>query len=254
MDREFWKHCVEAIRRAQASDLGCDESAFASNELVVVPRPAVVLYPEYVALVVGFGTGTVVSVEAGHLGWVNASRPKKHWNAFNSEFLAGLAAEVERSGVRTTGHSVSLGFALAEPPNAERAPHGFSLESRDRAWMEEWRARDQFTNALGDAVEDDWFDRLRAVFVVFDDQGEAAAATAVGDDGNGCMEIGLDVRRAWRGQGLARPAVLAASAWVVEQGAVPYYTCGAANVRSHLVAESCGYRALWSVSGVARSV
>jgi RimJ/RimL family protein N-acetyltransferase len=66
------------------------------------------------------------------------------------------------------------------------------------------------------------------------------------------MEIGLDVRRPWWGNGLARVATLAAARWVFDQGRVPYYTCTASNVRSHLVAESCGFRPLWTVSGVAR--
>ena len=253
MDREFWAHCSGLIRRTQAEDLGCDETAFDSNELVVVPRPAKVLYPEYAALVVSFGTGTVVSVEEVYVEWVRAHPPRRHWWAFGADFLADLVQELGMAGVPAIARSTALGFALAERPSAIDLPHGFRLAPADRAWMMEWRQGQQFQNALGDAEEADWFDRLRTAFVIFDEEGEAVAATAVADDGNGCMEIGLDVRRAWRGKGLARPVTLAASAWVLEQGAVPYYTCNASNVRSHLVAESCGYRGLWSVTGVAEA-
>ena len=213
MDRQLWAHCSGAIRRTQAADLGCDEAAFDSNELVVVARPAKVLCPEYAGLVVSFGTGTVVSVEEPYLDWVNANHPKKHWWAFNPAFLGGLAAEVGRSGQAADGRSAALGFALAERPGPLALPPDFRLAPGDKAWMREWRAGEQFHNALGDADEGDWFERLRTAFVVFDEHGEAAAATAVADDGNGCMEIGLDVRRAWRGKGLARPVTLRPPHW-----------------------------------------
>lgn len=232
--------------------MGCAIEAYASNALVVVTRPEKVLYPEYAALVTSFGTGTVVSVEAPYLDWVNANRPKNHWGAFNFSFLAGLAAEVERAGSETTGRSVALGFVPSEDPGAPQLPAGFSPVERGSDWMAEWRPRDQFTNSVGEQGEDDWAARLVKAFVILDASGEPAACATLADDGNGCGEIGLDVRRAWRAQGLARPVTLAATRWALATGLVPYYTCGAANVRSHLVAESCGFRALWTVSGLAR--
>lgn len=253
MNRALWERCAGAIRRTEAADLGCSVDDFAANALVVVERPERVLYPEYAALIVSFGTGTVVSAEAALLPWVRANPPKKHWYAFNAEFRSGLAAELARAGgSQAIAGGISLGFALAEEPRPAPLPEGFRLEVKGREWAEPWRPRNEFTNAIGEPDEDDWFERLAAAFVILDREGEAAAATAVVDDGNGRMEIGLDVRRAWRGQGLARPAVLAAARWVLDHGAIPYYTCGAANVRSHLVAESCGFRPLWTVSGVAR--
>ena len=257
MPSDLFSHCASVVRRTEAADMGCLEDAFASNDLIVVPRPAKVLFPEYAMLVSSFGTGTVISIEQEFTAWIHANRPKKHWAAFNASFLGQLADHISKSTNppgQLYARGISLGFVLGEQPVVPGLPPGFKLEQRGRDWMDEWRLRDQFHNSLGDADEDDWYVRLANAFVITDESGEPVAATAVGDDGNGRMEIGLDVRRQWRGLGLARPVVHAASRWVLDQGQVPYYTCGAANIRSHLVAESCGYRPLWSISGIARIV
>jgi len=147
---------------------------------------------------------------------------------------------------------VSLCFALATEPELPDPPAGFVLREESRAWMEAWRPHSVFDNALGEPGEDAWFTRLERAFVAFDEAGVEVAVTAVANDGNGCAEIGLDVRAEWRGRSLARPVVLAATRWALGQGLVPYYSCNATNIRSHLVAERCGFRALWSVAGVLR--
>jgi RimJ/RimL family protein N-acetyltransferase len=252
MDRDLWQRCVDVIRTTEAADLGCSVADWDSHDLVVVPRPEKVLFPEYIVTITSFGTGTVVSVDAEYIDFVRANPPKKHYRAFGGSQVARILSEIERRGQPCTAGSASLGFALSVEPRPPGAPPGFRMEHMGRDWMEEWAPRNEFHNALGEPGERDWFDRLARAFVIFDESGEAVAATAVGDDGNGRMEIGLDVRRAWRANHLARPAVLEAARWVLDQGAIPYYTCGAANVRSHLVAESCGFRALWTVTGIAK--
>ncbi|MGD9933366.1 MAG: GNAT family N-acetyltransferase [Dehalococcoidia bacterium] len=257
MPSDLFTHCAAVVRRTEAADMGCHESDFDSNSLVVVPRPGKVLFPEYAMLISSFGTGTVISVEAGFIDWVHANRPAKHWAAYNASFLGPLADHIANTTDppgRLIARSMALGFVLSDDPVVPALPAGFTLEQRGLDWMKEWRSAGQFHNSIGDPDEDDWFVRLVRAFVVVDESGEPVAMTAVADDGNGRMELGLDVRRQWRGLGLARPAVLAASRWVLDQGQVPYYTCGAANIRSHLVAESCGYRPLWSISGIARIV
>ena len=252
MDRELWARCKAHIRATEAADLGCAAADWDRHELIVVPRPAKVLFPEYAVVITSFGTGTVISVADRYIDFVRANPPKKHYYAFNATYVGKIAAEIERNGQPCRAGGISLGFALADDPEPPGAPDGFRLEHMDRGWMEEWWPRNEFHNALGEPDERDWFDRLARAFVVFDSTGEAVACTAVAEDGNGSFEIGLDVRRAWRGHHLARPVVLEAARWVLDYGAIPYYTCGAANVRSHLVAESCGFRPLWTVTGIAR--
>ncbi len=250
MDHQLWNRCRETIRQVQAADLGCRVEDFASNALTVAQRPEKVLYPEYAAMVVSFGAGTVVSVQAPYLEWVNANRPKKHWSAFNAGFLASLGAEVERTGKKVAYHSVANAFTLGEDPVPVMPPPGLALSAEPRSWGLAHRASNEFENAVGESDEDEGFDRIGAFFVVSNAEGVPVAVASAADDGNGCMQIGVHIARAARGLGLARPVVLAASRWILDQGAVPYYSCSAANVRSHLVAESCGYRPLWTVTGI----
>jgi RimJ/RimL family protein N-acetyltransferase len=253
MSTDLFRRCSAHIRTTEAADLGCDVADWDSHSLVVVPRPAKVLFPEYAVTITSFGTGTVMSVDAEYIDFVRANPPSKHYNAFGATYVWRIAAEIERRGVKTRTGGGSLGFALAEEPAPPGAPAGFRMEHVGREWMDEWSPRNEFHNALGDPDEKDWFDRLARAFVIFDEEtGEPAAATAVAEDGNGSFEIGLDVRRGYRDRRLARPVVLEAARWVLDNGGIPYYTCGIANVRSHLVAERCGFRALWTVTGIAR--
>ena len=252
MDRDLWERCANAVRETEAADSGCTVADWDLHELVVVPRPASVLFPEYAVVITSFGTGTVMSVESAYIDFVRDNPQKKHYRAFGASHIGRIAAEIERLGQPCVAGTPSLGFVPAQQPAEAELPAGFRLEHRDKAWMEEWQPRNEFHNALGGPEERDWAARLARAFVAFDAAGEAVACTAVADDGNGRFEIGLDVRRPWRANHLARPVVLEATRWILGQGAVPYYTCGAANVRSHLVAESCGYRALWTVTGIAR--
>jgi GNAT superfamily N-acetyltransferase len=252
MPTDLFRRCTDHIRRTEAADLGCDVSAFASNDLTIVPRPGKVLYPEYLALMMTFGTGTVVSIDQAYVDWARANPPAKHFQVFRAEFMAKLVAEAASRGTRTTAGGVTIGFAPSEIPDTTAPPAGFHLESRGEDWWAKWRPRRGFENAIGEPDEDDWYQRLVVAHVVSDDAGEPVAAAALVDDGNGSVEVGVDVRRDWRGLNLAPVVVTAATNWALAHGYVPYYTCSATNVRSHLVAERCGYRTLWAVTGVPR--
>ena len=82
------------VRNALASDLGCDESAFATNDLTVVPRPADSRERQYAALAATLGTGTVLSVDPPFLDWARANRPAAHHHVLYPAFLAALAGEI----------------------------------------------------------------------------------------------------------------------------------------------------------------
>ena len=71
---------------------------------------------------------------------------------------------------------------------------------------------------------------------------EPLAVAGVCDYGWGRDEVGVDVRRDARGQGFAKVVVTAAVHSILKAGRVPYYSCGATNVRSHNNAIACGFR------------
>ena len=67
-------------------------------------------------------------------------------------------------------------------------------------------------------------------------------AVAGAFDTHGMLEIGVDVVRSHRGQRLATLVVSAMAREIMRRGEVPFYGCGATNIRSQRTAESCGFR------------
>jgi RimJ/RimL family protein N-acetyltransferase len=120
--------------------------------------------------------------------------------------------------------------------------------------MEAQRPTWVFDNALGEADEQERFERTRTAFAVLDANDEPLAIAGVWDCGWGREEVGVDVRRDARGQGLAKAVVTAATHSILEAGRVPYYSCGATNVRSHNNAIACGFRPVFTRAAVSAGV
>jgi len=241
----------ELLLLAIAADLGCDVEALWSHALTVVERPK----PSsdgWVVLAVDSGLGTVLSVEPQLAGWARAHAPVDyHFRAMQPFFLAELAARAQaagRDGARARGYS--LGFALGEEMEATPLPEGFRLKWAGPEWMERYRESNVFKNAIGEPDEQDRIEKTLTAFVAVDASGEPAAAVGIWDEGRGRDEIGVDVRREVRGLGLARPLVIAATRYILESGRVPFYSCGATNVRSHNNAIACGFRPVYTTAGV----
>jgi RimJ/RimL family protein N-acetyltransferase len=241
----------ELLLLAIAADLGCEAEALWSHALTVVeqPRPST---DGSVVLAVDSGLGTVLSVDAQLVDWAREHAPLDyHFRAMQPFFLAELALQAQAAGradARARGYS--LGFALAEEQEAMPLPEGFRLKWAGPEWMERYRESNVFKNAIGEPDERDRIEKTQTAFVAVDASGEPAAAVGVWDEGRGRDEIGVDVRREVRGLGLARPLVIAATRYILESGRVPFYSCGATNVRSHNNAIACGFRPVYTIAGV----
>src|SRR5690606_17574991 len=109
-----------------------------------------------------------------------------------------------------------------------------------------------YSNALGDPgdafVETIW--QFGLALVASD--GSPAAVAGAYNDGDGVLEIGIDVARDFRGQGLARAAVNAMTARILELGALPTYYCAPTNIRSERTGLACGFLPAFSQSRVTR--
>ena len=77
MANSFYATNLARFRAESARELGCEESAFDSHVLTVVPRPESARYKNF-AFVHTFGTGTVVSVEPSYLEWTQSHAPRKY--------------------------------------------------------------------------------------------------------------------------------------------------------------------------------
>jgi GNAT superfamily N-acetyltransferase len=243
MDRDLYQHYTQAARDAYATGLACPVSAFDGDELTIVDRPE--SSPWYTVTGVTFGTGTVLSVAPDYREFAEANRPKKHYEAMSAAFLRLFADEAARRGQTLNLYSPSLCCTLCEQPPDIPVPRGYEVGHFGVAWMAEELQRGRFENGVGRPGEEGREFRNRFALVLYDARGEPAAVAGAFDT-HGMLEIGVDVVRAHRGLGLGRLVVSALAREIVAQGKVPFYGCGATNIRSHRTAEASGFAAVCS--------
>lgn len=248
----YFDRAIARYRAARAFDLGCEESDFDSHALTIVPRPETTRQP-YVLAGMTFGTGTVLSVEPQYLDWVREHAPEPHYRAiFPFAMFQPFVAEAARRGEQLDPRFPDLGFVLGESPVAPPPPPtGLTVRRIDRSWREPLVESAEFDNALGTPgnayVDSIW----RFGVAIFD--GETPAAVAGGyDDGDGLIEIGVDVARNYRGRSLGLAVVRAMASEIDRGDAIATYYCAPTNVRSHRTALACGFVPVVSGAGVGR--
>lgn len=228
-------------RASRARSLGCDVSAFESNALTIVTRPETALEP-FVLLALTFGTGTVISVEPEYVDFVRDHAPDPHHRAFAAPWLMQpLVEHATSKGHDLAWRGPNLAFLpSSEPPKLE-TPQGLRWERVDRAWRAPRVADGTFSNALGDPGEVYAEEAWRYALALVDAEGEPAAVAGGYYDDEEFLEIGVDVARAYRGQGLGRLVVSAMANDIIAGGRTPTYYCSPTNIRSQRTALSCGF-------------
>ncbi len=253
MANSFYAKNLARFRAECARELGCDESAFDSHALTVVPRPETARYKNF-AFVHTFGTGTVVSVEPSYLEWTLAHTPDKHFLAFGgSDFLVPFLAETERRGDRAAMRGTGLGFVAQELPTEPALPVGVTAMSIDRDWRATYLASSVFDNSLGEPGEEHPEEYWRWGIALVAPDGEPIAVAGAYDDGQDLLEIGVDVHRDHRGKGLGLAVVSTLSRAIHAQGLTATYFCAASNVRSHRTALACGFVPVRTGTGIRRA-
>jgi GNAT superfamily N-acetyltransferase len=254
MDRELLARHTAVVRDALAADTGHDPAAFGTHALTIVPLPQARVDGGVLALTKTMGTGTVLAVEPGRLPWARAHAPEVHYHAMRPPFLTALAAEMSAAGLAALASGTQLGFTLGDLPGQVELPPGLFMTERGRDWMTNDPALiKEFDNALeGDVAHP----LPLAALVLEREPGRPAAVAGIWDhwnDGDRIYEVGIDVAREFRGQGLATLITRASCDWIVARGRVPVYTCEATNVLSQRVAAACGFVPLWSLAGLRKN-
>lgn len=239
-------------RASRARSLGCDVAAFETNDLTIVPRPETALEP-FVLLALTFGTGTVVSVEEQYIDFVRKLAPSPHHRAFAAPYLMQpLVDHAAAQGRDLAWRGPNLAFLPAEPLPPLAMPPGLRVERVDAAWRESRLSGGQFSNALGDPGEDAYADETwRYALALLDADRKPAAVAGAWYDDEEFLEIGVDVARAYRGQGLGRFIVTALAADIEAARKTPTYYCSPTNIRSQRTALSCGFMPISSAVKVA---
>jgi len=248
MDDAFFRQQLGAARQAYARGLGVPVEAFSTETLTIVDRPDPAAWP-YLAMIATFGTGTVMSIEPEYRAFAEANRPEKHFVAAHSGFTRLLVQEAARRDRKVTNTGPALCFVLGAPPPEPEIPAGLELRAVDAAWMRERQPMGEFENGVGKGEQDGRAFRNQYAVALFDERNEPVAVGGVFLT-FGLQEIGVDVVRTHRGQGLGRVVVLAATRMALEHGGTPIYGCSVTNIRSNRTALSCGYVPAWSDTSV----
>ncbi len=245
---------TKAFKAEFARQLRCEPEVFETAGLTIVQRPED-SRERHVAIIAECGLGTVISVRDDRLiPWVreNAEALPFHFRVFQPAFLESFADEARRlghDGART--HSSTLGMVLGEEATPPALADGLSMVELSEEDIRAHRETDVFDNALLETAEPpEMLARFRAAFAVKDGTGRILGVSGVWDQYPGIDEIGVDVTREARGQGLARALTIHATRWIREQGRWPIYTMGYSNLRSMNNGLACGYRPAWMLTAV----
>ena len=100
---------------------------------------------------------------------------------------------------------------------------------------------DDFSNALCESRKD-----LDVLAVAAYDKGREIALAGCSADGEEMWQIGIDVLKEYRRQGVAAALTSKLAIEVLKRGKVPFYGCAWANVKSQRNAVKCGFRPAWA--------
>ena len=254
MPNDLHREAIAAYHAEFARQLGCEPSAFAAPGLTICQKPADSREP-HLALIVECGLGTVVSVADDRLTpWLRekAEALPYHFRVFQPAFLESLRAEAERLGYEgARSHSTTTGMVLAELPTRPVLAHGLQIVEMTSEEIARERQTEVFDNALLEPGErPELLARYRTAFAAKDSTGALLGVSGVWDQYAGIDEIGVDVTREARGQGLARSLTIHAAHWIRAQDRWPIYTAGSANLRSINNGIACGFRPAWLITVV----
>jgi hypothetical protein len=247
VSNELFSTYAQATREAVARVFGVPISAFDSERLKFVDRQDST--PRFTLKAITFGTGTVVSIDPAYRQFAEANAPDKHYRAMSIPFLRSIVEEGKKRGEELQFNWPGLGFSIGTEPPDLPLPTGFQLREHDADWMEAEQQNRRFENGVGEPGEGRELTNRFAL--AFYDASGVLAAVAGAFETYGMLEIGIDVTRPNRGRGLGRLAVSALAREIMRRGEVPFYSCAATNIRSHLTAESSGFRPIMSRATVA---
>ena len=100
---------------------------------------------------------------------------------------------------------------------------------------------DDFSNALCESRK-----HLDVLAVAAYDKGREIALAGCSADGEEMWQIGIDVLKEYRRQGVAAALTSKLAVEILRRGKVPFYGCAWANVKSQRNAVKCGFRPAWA--------
>ena len=249
IDRPFYEDQLARQKAGLAVGWGWTPEMMDTDGLHVVTGPEVAK-EGFTAVAATYGRGVALSVTEPYLEWARSYRYLRNYDPFYGEFGAAFVEEGARRGEELLYRPANNAFVLSRPPETPTVPTGHEPHIIEPMDLKPLWDSGVFHNALGRKQQRDKFDRVIRGHVMLDFESNVVAVAGLWEEGPGVWEIGVDVSRDARASGLGKAVVLAATRDIIESGAVPFYSCGAANIRSQRTAVSCGFVPASSWAGV----
>lgn len=237
------REIMDIALEQSAWDLQCGVSDFFKTDpVIVISRPEKrkkKFMPEINACeLVTYGTNVVASVAPEIRGIAeNYLRGKDPERAFE---MPGILEFTE--ALQPLGYEIAY-MGQDYLPRAELLKElvcPFEIRVLEKGEFEHLYT-DDFSNALCEKRK-----RLDVLCVAAYDKGREIALAGCSADGEEMWQIGIDVLKEYRRQGIAAALTSRLAIEVLKRGKVPFYGCAWANVKSQRNAVKCGFRPAWA--------
>jgi GNAT superfamily N-acetyltransferase len=193
--------------------------------------------------IITLGRGAVITCSPNRLEWAQAELGKLDREALFSPATLGLINRfVAQEGQFLEGPDLKF-LCAPDTFRPHPAPAGIELELvATREEIARLYAYQGFNNALGHRLDGPRPDVLAAVAR---QAGQVIGIAGVSADSDKLWQIGIDVVEPYRGRGIGKALVSAATEASMAQGKIPYYSTSLTNLRSSSIAAGLGYWLTW---------
>lgn len=227
------KEMLAIVRGQLAFDLNCRPEDFLRDGIVfsqAVPGQGIWLDERQSPhlRVATMGKGIVVSADASILEKVRPILDKQFRDdLFSAPFLFGHSLYY----IPDSGN-------LNEPP----CPEGITLVEQEKREIPALYACPGFDNAIR---YDSNYPRPDVLALCALYEGDLVGVAGACADSQVLWQIGIDVKKEFRGQGLAACLVTRLANRILQRGIVPFYGTASSNIASQAVAHRCGFSPAW---------
>jgi GNAT superfamily N-acetyltransferase len=243
MTRDFYS-TLNDVKKVLAADFACRESDIDNSGVFIheakeLPGRRRFPFRQKAFGVATMGRGILISCSLERMGWVDANLSRLNRDDFFCPDTIKLMNDyVKPDGQYLAGpdikHICAKNLFRPFPP-----PEGVQIEIVEDIKEIRKYLGPQFPNNLS------YSNNPIMVAAVAKVNGEIAGLSSATADTDTMWQIGVDTLEQFRKRGIGKAAVSAVTEYLLEHGAIPYYSTFEENIASRALAAALGYKAAW---------
>lgn len=211
-----------------AETVGCTVNQLKSDETIFVMNP---IKKEKYIKILGIGDANIISLSEDVYAHVKKLLAGKNRDElFESELIYGQTLRY----VPDIKQMIPFNY-----------PKEYAFEILESLDIKKIRGLKGFDNSL---FFDEEGNTNTGIVLYAEKDGEIIAVAGAARETNEIMEVGIDVKKSYRGQGLAKLLVHNLSVEILKRNKIPFYSASVTNLASQSVAVRSGYKLLWTDS------